>query len=72
MKKRMLAVLLLIICVMPINGCAFDKFTKSGNTNKNEDILIIDIRSLRPSTISTIPTNIISTVDEPRDIKGSM
>ena len=45
MKKRMLAVLLLIICVMPINGCAFDKFTKSGNTNKNEDILIIGIDS---------------------------
>ncbi len=45
MKKRMLAVLLLIICVMPINGCAFDKFTKSGNTNKNEDLLIIGIDS---------------------------
>ncbi len=44
MKKRVLAILFSIICIiMPISGCAFDQFTKFGNTNKNEDILIIGI-----------------------------
>ncbi len=44
MKKRMLIVVILMLCtIMSVSGCAFDRFTKSGNTNKNEDILIIGI-----------------------------